>query len=535
MPWAPASAAPRAPTIDSSRQLTDTRLPCGREVVTMAAMRTCAVTLLVIALVLATNGTARADFLFVTEWGSAGPGAGQFSAPLGVASTGAGSVYVTDASANRVQRFNSDGAFVTAFGSAGAGPGQFTRAGHVAADAFGSVYVTDPGSARVQRFTADGVFVLAWGTPGLGDGQFLSPAGIALDSLGNVYVADSQANRVQRFTPEGAFDLAWGATGGGPGQFSSAQDVAVDVFGDVYVVDGVANRVQKFTRDGALLFGWGSGGAGEGQFDAPAGISTDGAGNVYVADTGNQRVQVFNGDGAFLEQFGGPGAGPGQFSAPVDVASDSSAAVYVADQGNARVQKFAEPTPPLPPATAGATANIESVSGAVLVRRPGAPGFVRLRRAEQVPVGSLVQATRGVVRLTTASNLRGGQQTARFYDGRFRISQRRTRFPVTQLVLAGGDFGVCRRAGVQAGARAAATRRKRSRRRVRRLWGDGDGRFRVDGRYGSAGARGTIWLTEDRCDGTLVRVREGLVEVRDFARRRTVRVTAGQSYLVRAP
>ena len=79
-----------------------------------------------------------------------------------------------------------------------------------------------------------------------------------------------------------------------------------------------------------------------------------------------------------------PGAGPGQFSGPVDVASDASGAVYVADQGNARVQKFAEPTPPLPPATAGATANVEPVSGTVLVRRPGAAGFVAppARRAD---------------------------------------------------------------------------------------------------------------------------------------------------------
>ena len=502
--------------------------------VTMSVMHVRATTLLVFALVLAEHETARADFRFVTTWGSAGTGAGQFSSPLGVASSGAGSVYVTDSSADRVQRFNSDGAFVGAFGSAGAGPGQFTGAGHVAADAFGSVYVTDPGNARVQRFTADGALLLAWGTPGLGDGQFLSPAGIAINSLGDVYIADSQANRVQRFTADGAFDLAWGATGSGPGQFLAAQDVAVDVFGDVYVLDSTANRVQKFTAEGALLFGWGSGGTGDGQFNAPAGIATDGAGNVYVADTGNQRIQVFNGDGAFLERFGAAGASPGQFSGPVDVAADSSGAVYIADRGNARVQKFAEPEPPLPPATAGATANVESVSGTVLVRRPGAAGFVRLRRAGQVPIGSVVDATRGVVRLTTASNLRGGQQTARFYDGRFMVSQRRTQLPVTELDLVGGDFTVCRPAAPRGGVRAAA-KRKRSKRTVRRLWGDGKGRFRADGRYGSAGARGTIWLTADRCDGTFVRVRRGRVEVRDFPRRRTVTLTAGRSYLARAP
>jgi len=502
----------------------------------MTLMRVRVTTLLAFALVLGAQTTARAEFRFVTSWGSAGPGAGQFASPLGIASSGTGHVYVADAVANRVQRFNPDGAFVGAFGSPGAGPGQFTAAGHVAADVFGSVYVTDPQNARVQRFTSDGALVQAWGTRGVGDGQFLSAAGIAIDTIGNVYVVDSQTNRVQRFTSDGAFDLAWGSTGSGPGQFVAAQDVAVDVFGDVYVVDGGANRVQKFTSDGALLFGWGSGGTGDGQFDAPAGIATDGAGNVYVADTGNQRIQVFNSDGAFLERFGGPGSGPGQFSSPVDVASDASGDVYVADRGNARVQKFAEPATPLPPPIAGRTANVESLSGAVLVRRPGTRRFVRLARAQQIPIGSLVDTTRGVVRLTTASDLRGGQQRARFYAGRFRLVQRRIQRPVTELDLAGGDFGVCRPGPMGGGVRAAATkRRKRSKRSVRRLWSDGKGRFRTDGRYGSAGARGTIWLTEDRCDGTLVRVRRGRVEVRDFARRRTVTLTIGRSYLAQAP
>ena len=81
----------------------------------------------------------------------------------------------------------------------------------------------------------------------------------------------------------------------------------------------------------------------------------------------------------------------------------------------------------------------------------------------------------------------------------------------------------------------ATKKRKRSKRRVRRLWGDGKGRFRSDGRFGSAGVRGTIWLTEDRCDGTLVRVRQGSVDVRDIPRRRTVTVSAGEVYLARAP
>ncbi len=67
-----------------------------------------------------------------------------------------------------------------------------------------------------------------------------------------------------------------------------------------------------------------------------------------------------------------------------------------------------------------------------------------------------------------------------------------------------------------------------------RLFGNGKGRFRTTGRHSAATVRGTIWLTEERCDGTLTRVTRGIVSVRDFARKKTISVRAGNSYLARA-
>jgi hypothetical protein len=69
---------------------------------------------------------------------------------------------------------------------------------------------------------------------------------------------------------------------------------------------------------------------------------------------------------------------------------------------------------------------------------------------------------------------------------------------------------------------------------VRRLWGNGRGRFRTRGRYSSATVRGTKWLTEDYCNGTLTRVakrpRTNRVVVRDQVRRRNVTLRAGRAY-----
>jgi hypothetical protein len=50
----------------------------------------------------------------------------------------------------------------------------------------------------------------------------------------------------------------------------------------------------------------------------------------------------------------------------------------------------------------------------------------------------------------------------------------------------------------------------------------------------SSPVRGTRWLTEDRCDGTLTRVASGAVAVFDRSRHKTVIVRAGRSYLARA-
>jgi hypothetical protein len=44
-----------------------------------------------------------------------------------------------------------------------------------------------------------------------------------------------------------------------------------------------------------------------------------------------------------------------------------------------------------------------------------------------------------------------------------------------------------------------------------------------------------VWITTDRCDGTLTKVTRGKVAVRDLRRRRTITLSAGKSYLARAP
>ncbi len=192
------------------------------------------------------------------------------------------------------------------------------------------------------------------------------------------------------------------------------------------------------------------------------------------------------------------------------------------------------PEPPLPPKPPepqedpkpefGKTAVVRAVSGSVLVKPPGGGPFVPLGDVGDIPVGSTIDTRKGRVELTIATR-DGGSETAQFYTGLFTLTQAPDGTGI--LKLTGGSFARC-------GKRARASAAARSKRKVRRLWGDGKGRFRTTGKYAAGTVRGTRWLTEDRCDGTLVRVLSGVVRVRDLARRRTVTVRAGKRYFARA-
>jgi Ca2+-binding RTX toxin-like protein len=178
------------------------------------------------------------------------------------------------------------------------------------------------------------------------------------------------------------------------------------------------------------------------------------------------------------------------------------------------------------------TAVVRATRGRVAFRLPGAARFVDLQERVGLPMRAALDARAGRVALATAAGPRRGQaQAATFWDGAFTVRQtrKRARRPITELRLRGGDFGVC--AGAATPGRARASSRLTT---VRRLWGKGRGRYRTRGRYSSGVVRGTMWLTEDRCDGTLTRVMRGTVVVRDFGLGRTVVVHAGEQYLARA-
>jgi uncharacterized repeat protein (TIGR01451 family) len=195
--------------------------------------------------------------------------------------------------------------------------------------------------------------------------------------------------------------------------------------------------------------------------------------------------------------------------------------------------------PPAPPAS-GAPGTFNaigtgtiSVNGAV---KPGDQQFV-LNSGDVVDVGN------GIITFTDSNGVSGSWAKTRFIVARrtshlvapalgiaradddvssqFQVQQGGSG-GVTTLALVGGDFTPC---SVKRSLAAANTKP------IRQLWGSAKGAFTTKGRFAAATIRGTFWLVQDRCDGTLTQVVEGTVDVLDSTKNKTVSVPAGSSYL----
>ena len=209
--------------------------------------------------------------------------------------------------------------------------------------------------------------------------------------------------------------------------------------------------------------------------------------------------------------------------------------------------------PPPPPPVLGKSANVSPVSGIVYIKLPPgaklsslsslvrlAPafaalskgqGFIPLTEARQIPVGSTLDTTAGVARITTATASKGKLQDGDFGAGIFKLLQQRKQRGLTELnIVDNSPQKVCATLG-----KRAAVAAKLSGKVLGRLRGSAHGRFVTKGQYSAATVRGTIWTVTNQCNGTLTKVTRGVVSVHDFRRSRTITLVTGQSYLARAP
>jgi len=333
--------------------------------------------------------------------------------PNGVATDGAGDLYVADAGNSRVLEYNNPLA-------TGGTPGNPGSAGDTTADlVFGQ-------SGDFTASNCDGND----GTPGAD--TLCDPLSVALDGTGDLYVADDIDNRVLEYdhplapgggtpgTPGSAGDTTADHVFGQGGDFTASNcdgsngapsadalcspvSASPDATGNLYVTDNGNNRIVEYFNP--LASGGGSPGApGDttadvvlGQFNftngqpnltdaagliSPLGAAIDDAGHLYLVDSGNNRVlgwrsvaALTNGQPAdlvigqadFISSLcnqGAPAPSANGLCEPTAVAVGGGGNVYVADSGNNRVLEYDKPfasgggTPGTPGSQGDATADL---------------------------------------------------------------------------------------------------------------------------------------------------------------------------------
>lgn len=212
------------------------------------------------------------------------------AAPVGLAISGEGHVFVTDSLRGLLWQVPPGGKHLERL-TVSAALDQPT--GVFWDEAAQHLYVTDTTSQVVHQFDRAGNLRWTIGERGNGPGQFNFPTYVWLDRNGHLLVTDSLNFRLQRFGTDGRHIKTFGIGGDRPGDFARPKGVATDSMGHVYVVDALQHVVQIFDAEGRLLLAVGEQGQGGGQFWLPNGIFIGQDNTIYVADAYNSRVQVF--------------------------------------------------------------------------------------------------------------------------------------------------------------------------------------------------------------------------------------------------
>jgi hypothetical protein len=402
------------------------------------------------------------------------------------------------------------------------------------------------------------------------DGQTNSSVNaLAADSNGTLYAGGgfSDMAGIPAADFVAAYDGSnWHALGSGNSPGGGAESGAVLALAaagtDIFVggtgddIAGIPQADHLARWDGSAWHAVGSNAAGtngwfpSGNYLAALAVASDGrvyAGGFFQNADANPRADFIAAfDGRQWRTLGSNGAGDGALNADprslalfdgrlyaggsfMDAGGDASADWVAAFSGPLDAPFTS--SSPLPAPTEGKTVNVVPASGTVLVKVPSGSRFVPLATlGSQIPVGSTIDTTRGVVRLSSATNAAGTTQTGLFSKGQFRVLQTRKN-PLTTVAMTGAGLNFCskRPRGGSPKAVAAARKHRRS------LFANVHGHFRTRGRNSVSTVRGTQYIVKDTCAGTLTKVKRGIVEVHDLTLGRTRIVKAGHSYFARAP
>lgn len=261
--------------------------------------------------------------------------------PMGIASDGAGKVYVSDPSELRIVVFDFNVNKVHIFGDKELENVMKEPMG-IAVDRSGNVFVVDSTSKQVLVFDKDekllNRFKMREDTK--------RPIGVAVDDRRkHIIVADIAVHNLEVYDYSGKHIKTIGKLGSEAGEFFAPSWVAVLPSGNIAVSEFRNCRIQVLDPEGKPLRTFGKRGDHPGEMQMPKGIAADSEGHIYSVDGKANTINVFSEAGEYLLTVGGPFAStkkiaPGGFLLPQGIAIDKNDAIYVVDQFNYRFQKL---------------------------------------------------------------------------------------------------------------------------------------------------------------------------------------------------
>ena len=311
--------------------------------------------------------------------------AARFKQPYGVATDGAGNLYVADSNNNTIRQIViSTGAVTTLAGLAGVigstdstgSAARFFQPYSLTADGAGNLYVADTINCTIRKIViATGVVTTLAGTAGMcsstdstgTSARLYYPEGVALDGAGNLIIADAGNTEIRKLvlsttvvtTIAGAAGMVGSTDGtGATARFGNPTGVTADSAGNIYTADTTNNTIRKIilstgavtTLAGTIGVGNSTDGAGAvARFFQPHGAAADSAGNVYITDTTNCTIRKISAGTGTVSRIAGtvrlPGSADGidtvaGFNQPQGMTADGAGNLYIADTMNSTIRKL---------------------------------------------------------------------------------------------------------------------------------------------------------------------------------------------------
>ena len=183
----------------------------------------------------------------------------------------------------------------------------------IATDGAGNMYVADYANNKIREVTAAGVMTTLAGSGTMGEldgspgtAQFSAPWGIAYDGAGNLYVSDYIGDVIRKVVISTGQVSTYAGIATTPGntnstllasKFKNPAGITLDASGNIYVADGGNNLIRMISGNTvSTLAGSGAAGSANGvgilaSFNGPKDVVADGSGNLFVADYLNNRIR----------------------------------------------------------------------------------------------------------------------------------------------------------------------------------------------------------------------------------------------------